>query len=355
MPVVLASDQPSVVVTDRALTDSVEGGFPLTARLVGGPDGGFAGVDLFEQIIDEGTGVAASVRVVNPGYMDANGALIASDAPGVQYFSGVVGSVFVLNAAGYKSIAVAMSAAVGTLTASTDGVVFSQTFATALAGGNGASTLSANTNYLIPGSPQFIKITLTTAGTFAAQRRNVDVPLVIGWQYAGVAGVPAVGGKDATGVAPTANPMVVGGVDPTTGLTRRVQTDPNGNVLLGALLQQGWTPGVYNVNYTSYTTAQASLTAALSAVNPLLVGNIDTYGAVRIPLLARSGVTIVAAESSSARPAIDDVLVQLSLQFRAQLYLLSEILRGTTGEIVDPDVLIAEYLAGGPGTNLIVN
>ena len=115
-------------------------------------------------------------------------------------------------------------------------------------GSVGNNTIPINQTVEIPCVGRYIKITASAA--FAAticlrqgsHFTNANIISISGATpvSTGVSGILAVGGNIANGVAPTANPNLVAGID-TTGLTRRVLTDTAGRVLVSGVTQAGAT------------------------------------------------------------------------------------------------------------------
>ena len=177
---------------------------------------------------------------------DSNKAVILSDAPAPIPLSGNVGTAVLIDTTGYQSLQLTTQALAGTVTTSTDGVTFVALTGTAVGALATTNTIAANTVYAFPCLSRWIKIAITTAGTATAILRAT--PYLAGYANnspinvsqigstavvnGGVAGLLGVGGNIAAGVAPTANPVPIGGVD-SSNLTRRLLTDTSGRVQVG--------------------------------------------------------------------------------------------------------------------------
>lgn len=217
---------------EQNLSNAQSSDSPIFTAITGDPSGDFAGVNLLETAMNTDSGLGFNVNVQNQPLRDANGALIISDAPGVQQLSGPPGGTFVLWMGGYKSLAVTVPTGI-TLTffGSVDGVSYSTMTGILVSGTNGwVSGIGGTSNFLIPASTPWIKLIISAAGTISVCRRNVDIPAFLGVANSGLATAfaPVVGGPVATGIAPTNNPVLAAGWDGT--LTRTVRTDTIGRV-----------------------------------------------------------------------------------------------------------------------------
>ena len=207
---------------------------PIFTAITGDPSGDFAGINLFEAAMDTGSSLGFNVRVQNQPTQDQNGALIISDAPNVQQLSGPAGASFVVWMGGYKSLAVAVPSGMTlTPTGSVDGTVYSAIVGIVAAGSGGwVASIGGTSSFLIPALTPWIKLSINVAGTITICRRNVDIPTTLGGINSGIATafVPAVGGNVASGIAPTANPVLTAGSDGT--LTRTIRTDTLGKPII---------------------------------------------------------------------------------------------------------------------------
>ena len=235
-------------VTEANLTNAQSNDQPVFTVITGDPSGDFAGVNILEKLVDTMGDLALNARVVNPQKVDAQNALVLSDAPASINLIGPVGSVFLIDTTGYQSINITTQAAAGTVTASDDLITFSALSGAPRVLGALTSSIAATAGYSFPVVARWMKIVLTTAGSATAYLRAT--PWVGAYQSspsnnvaqlagtapvtAGVAGTLAVGGNVAAGLAPTANPIVGAGVD-SGGLTRRVLTDVTGRLQVASV------------------------------------------------------------------------------------------------------------------------
>ena len=224
---------------------------PFFAAITGDPSGDFAGVNLIEQVMTDGSGLQFNVKLVNPVKLDAVGAGILSDAPAPIQINGAVNQFIVIDTTGYQSLNITTQTLAANVFASNDGITWSVLTGAPLVLGAMVTAVAANTSYSFPCIARYIRFTPTTAGTATIYLRaqpwngsyTVTVPTGVAQnniaQYGGsavvnggLAGVISVGGNVAAGVAPTVNAVMVGGID-TSGLTRRALTDTSGRLNVG--------------------------------------------------------------------------------------------------------------------------
>ena len=196
------------------------------------------------------TGITTPTGARVPLKGDAQGNLAVSDAPPTQVMSGVaVGSIVSFwDTTGYQSVAVQVIVAGGatiTYEASNTGAdwVLIPGVQVSTLGGGLVQTSTTAVLLHFPAIAKFFRARISTASvlcTVASTLRSQPVSVTntqVGTNLAaisgtapvtaGVAGMQAVGGNIAAGTAPTANPVLAGGID-TAGLTRRLLTDPSG-------------------------------------------------------------------------------------------------------------------------------
>ena len=244
VPVVLASDQSPVTITDPVTVGATSSDAPIFTAITGDPNGDFAGINLLEQAMNSSGDLGFNVRVQNPLAADANNAAIPSDIPQTLTFSGPVGAIWLIDTKNYQSVEFSTQALVGTVTASSDLINWISLSGVNLTLGPLVSALTANSAFWFPAAARYIRVTVTTAGSATAILRQTpwnagyvanattNVAQIGGTATvsAGVAGMLAVGGNIAAGTAPTANPIYVAGLD-TTAKTRPLLTDPAGHLL----------------------------------------------------------------------------------------------------------------------------
>ncbi len=120
---------------------------------------------------------------------------------------------------------------------------------------------------------------------------------------AGVAGLLAVGGNIAAGVAPTAGPVYVAGLD-TGGKTRPILTDPAGNPQTVGTVAAGVV-----VNTAAITTGT---TIPPAAGSPVVTGGVDSGLVVRRVLVDQTGAPVVAMQGSTpATQSVPELLTQI--------------------------------------------
>ena len=298
---------------------------PLNVSITGDPNGDFAGVNILEQVVTDGTGLAINTRVLNPPKADAQGAAIPSDC--VTVFSGFlsIGQFLLIDTQGYASIQVtATNPYVGAMTYAGDQVNWLQAYGYDPYAWNSISTTSIGRTITWPSFARYFRLTTTVAGYVtiilraapllqAVQATNLSSISGNGAVTAGVVGLLAVGGNVAPGVARTSNPIPVSGVD-AANITRTLLTDTVGRPQIAGV-DTGGTP-------------HAILT--------------DTVGNVYVTM----------GSGTAAGPSVTELLQQLLAQEQANsLYLynavqlLYQLVTNTSASAVDePDVLVADFL-----------
>jgi hypothetical protein len=221
----------------------------ITATVVGNT-GTIPTTNLLAMSFDSSSGVQQNVNVANL-KLDTTSALVLSDAPAPILISGGVGQVVIIDTIGYQSLNVTTETLTATTFSSNDKVTWSALSCAPLALGSLVTSIAANTGYTLPCVARYIRFTITAAGTATAYLRNQPWPAPYATptgnastniaQFGGVAqlnggvgGSQAVGGTVAVGSAPTANPILIGTVDPSN-LTRRVQSDTTGRLNVNIL------------------------------------------------------------------------------------------------------------------------
>jgi hypothetical protein len=200
------------------------------------------------QSYDPVTGVTQYITVQGGLNKDANNGLILSDAPAPIRIAGPISTLLVIDTQGYQSFNITTQAMAGSVTCSNDGITWSALTGTPISYGTLTSSITANAGFSFPCMARYVRISVTTAGTATVFLRNQpwigtytnSVPSSVSNSNlaqvngnttvtGGVNGVLAVGGNIAVGVTPTANPVLVAGVDTST-LTRRLLTDTSGRI-----------------------------------------------------------------------------------------------------------------------------
>lgn len=237
----------SAPINDAQLMGAQTQDQPIFTAIAGDPSGDWNGQNLLELLMDDGQMYSLGTRLTNVA-TDINKALIISDAPQPIRFGGVTGYIYTIDTTGYQSlnITTGVGFAANVTTSDELGGVWSALTGTPRVLGTYVSAVAASLGYSFPVVARFIRFTLTSPGTATAYLRSTP------WQAnyttsvptgtasnniaqlagsappsAGVAGVFPVGGNIATGVAPTANPVYVAGID-TGGKTRPILTDTSG-------------------------------------------------------------------------------------------------------------------------------
>lgn len=252
-------------------------------------------VDMLSLAMDKANNTPLNVEVVK---QPANPSTPVADvvATGVLFLQNTIGNALPANAGSFVSVAlgghttVAVHLLTNTLSSaitiqhSTDGLVWvtAQTCLNVNASTWAGSTIAAATTgtFLVPVvGTGFFRVVCQSAVTGSASvvLRATVAPMQSVWQNlmwinstavvtAGVAGMLAVGGNIAPGVAPTANPVLTAGIDGG-GLTRSIKTNTSGQVVIDGIVGQG----------------------IAATGNPLLMGGVDSATLTRRLLTDTSG------------------------------------------------------------------
>jgi len=189
-------------------------------------------------------GAQAQVQV------NEQGGIVLADGVTLQGLRSSIGSILVFDTTGYASVCIQITGTwVGTITFQTANDPSNWASAIGWTTGSAQAPISNTTGnnvFVFPTYAKFFRVAFTgyTSGIAnviavlrAQQAANtVSTPNVNSAQIsgtatvtAGVAGLQAVGGNIAPGVAPTSNPVPIGGTDGS--LTRRILTDTAGNLM----------------------------------------------------------------------------------------------------------------------------
>jgi len=191
---------------------------------------------------------------------DTSGALIPSDSAIATPTPTLLVTTAVpitIDTTGYQTVSITTGTFAGTISGSNDGVTFTTITGYSLSTNLTLTAMVATSNYVFPITQRFLRFTATTSGTLTYYLRqqpfsnpNVNVQQIAGATTTagsaqiginllnlagtglvtgGVAGTLGIGSAAAVGVAPTSNPLLAGGSDPS-GLTRRLSSDPLGGL-----------------------------------------------------------------------------------------------------------------------------
>lgn len=250
---------------EHVIIDEIGGGAGVTDPV----EGHHTGLVDLRYAMDKFNQMPLYTEIANPEKRDEFGAMIPSDAPKQIVWNSISASQpLVIDTAGYQSIAIHKSTAgIITPTTSNDGQTwFAVMGATVTAPQTMTATLPAATGiYIFPVTGRFFRLVgpasavqctiylrctpMVPLGTIGAVTTVSTVTTLTQFGgtnivTAGLAGMLAVGGNVATGIAPTANPVQIGGVDAgrlyTPGMvaanltpkTRRALVDEQGRFIL---------------------------------------------------------------------------------------------------------------------------
>ena len=341
-------------VIDLATVSAKTSESPQFVAITGDPSGDFAGVNLLEQAMTDGTGLQVNVKEQFPPLRDVRGAAIPSDAPPSTVLFLGANSPQTIDTTGYQSVVFQQTAAVAiTVAHSNDGVNFQAVFGVALTGSaaalSSATAATANLIYAFPVAARYMRFSAASATSAIVYLRQTPYS-----SYA-TAGLPAVtvssgavtvSGTVAVGTAASANPVPLGGADYNSA-TRRIQTDTNGNTQVVGQLPSGYQLGAYNVKYSGFTSSVNAITATLSTVSPVMVGGVDASGAAKILQTDAYGAMLHrGAPSAPNSQSIEELLYQILATLRVLThYTYEQQLRdGFRNTADEPDVLMADYM-----------
>lgn len=260
---VSASNPLPVSVAELAAAKSSDS--PVGVFVTGDPNGDFAGISIIEQLVDDGSGLAFSVRVINPpNKVDANGAVIISDCPTPIVMRGVNGSVFLVDTQGYQSFQIGIAGSSPNISpALSNDLISFATCPTASVSGGGTigvlsnNLLSSGLNFIGPILGRYLRLTFGGGGSATLHLRSlpltgaVRADLAIAGNAAiaaGNAGSLATGGAVASGASALgANfPLIVAGVDAAlsaagvaTPIVRSLKADSLGRLVTAPLEDKG--------------------------------------------------------------------------------------------------------------------
>jgi len=352
----VAVSNTNLSVTDSILAAAQSTDNPIKVSITGDESGDFAGVNILEQVVSDGTGIAFNTRTLNAPKVDVNNAQIPSDAPPSATLYLGVNVPQMIDTTGYQSVVFQQSAAVAiTVTQSNDGVNFTavlgiQMTATATAYAS-ATAATASAVYAFPVAARYMRFQAATATSLIVYLRQTPFA-----SYASF-GLPSVvissgtvtantQGGTAVGAAPATNPNLVAGTD-YNGLVRRIQTDTNGNSQVVGQLPQGYQVGAYNVTYSGHTSSINPITATLSTVNPVMMGGVDQANTARRIQTDPFGAPLVkGVPSSPAQQSIEELLTQILGTLRVLTHYTYEgqLRDGFRSSADEPDSMLADYL-----------
>ena len=265
---------------DQAIANAQTTDGSLSVSIAGDPSGDFAGVNILEQVVNDGTGLFLNTRVQNPVKTDLNNATVLSDAPPSTILILNPNVPQVIDTQGYQTVIFQQLGAVAvTVTHSNDNSTFSTVLGLPLSasGGTFASATAATANLIsaFPVAARYMRFSAATATTLVIYLRQQPFSSFVGFgnstvTVSGTAAVTA-SGTIAVGTTASANPVPVGGFDGT-GLTRRfltdtagqVQTDVNNQLYNGAVYTEQFLP--LRVEQIHTTRGQDSLQDLLAQI-----------------------------------------------------------------------------------------
>jgi len=347
----------SLPTQDQTLQGAQSTDNPIKVSITGDESGDFAGVNILEQVVTDGTGLAINTRTLNPPKLDANNAAIPSDAPPSTILYLGVNSPQTIDTTGYQTVVFQQQvAAAVTVTHSNDGVNFQAVLGLPLSAAAGtlssATAATANLVSAYPVAARYMRFSSATATSLIIYLRQTPFASYTGYVNQTITASNTTGNV-AVGTVASGNPVSIGGAD-YNAIVRRIQTDTNGNTQVVGQLPSGYQVGAYNVTYGGYTQSINPITATLSSVNPVMVGGTDATGAAKRLQTDAFGVPLVrGAPSTPATQSLEDLLTQILGTLRVLThYVYEEQLRdGFRSAADEPDIMLADYL--NPASTLI--
>ena len=334
-------------VQDQTLQAAQSTDAPINVSITGDPSGDFAGVNILEQVVSDSTGLAFNTRTLNAPKVDANNAAIPSDAPPSTTLYLGVNVPQTIDTTGYQTVVFQQTAAVAiTVTHSNDGVNFQSVLGVPLSAVastyTSATAATAQAVYAFPVAARYMRFTAVTQTSVIIYLRQTPFA-----SYAGY-GTPTIiaTGNIAPGTAASGSPVPIGGADYNS-ITRRIQTDTNGNTQVVGQLPSGYQVGAYNVTYGGYTQSINPITSTLSSVNPVMMGGTDPTGAARRVQTDMFGtLQMRGAQATPAQQSIEDLLTQILGVLRVLTHYKYEeqLLAGFRSTADEPDTMLADYL-----------
>jgi hypothetical protein len=363
----VAVSNTNLSVTDSILAAAQSTDNPIKVSITGDETGDFAGVNILEQVVSDGTGIAFNTRTLNAPKVDVNNAQIPSDAPPSATLYLGLNTPQMIDTTGYQSVVFQQTAAVSvTVTQSNDGVNFVAIMGipTSASGGAYVSSTAATAQavYAYPISARYMRFQSAAQTSLIVYLRQIPFA-----SYAGLA-LPSVAissgtvtantqGGTAVGSAPATNPNLVAGTD-YNGLTRRIQTDVNGNSQVVGQLPQGYQVSTYNVTYGPYTQSINPITVALSSVNPVMVGGVDqTLTARRIQTDTFGSPLVRGSPSAVGQQSLEELLTQIlgTLRVLTHYKYEEQLMAGFRSTADEPDMMLADYLNPASSLNNMTN
>jgi hypothetical protein len=252
VPVVIASDQPAVSTTDTTLAAAQTTDGSISTFISGDPNGDFAGVNILEQVVTDGTGLFLNTRLQNPVKTDLNNATVLSDAPPSTILVLAPNQPQIIDTTGYQTVVFQQTvAAAVTVTHSNDGATYSSVLGLPLSAtaGTYSGTTAATANLIsaFPVAARYMRFSSATLTNVIIYLRQQPFASFAG--YGNQTVTASVSGTAAVGATTAANPVLVGGVD-SGALVRRVltdtagqlQTDVNNQLYNGAIYTEQFLP-----------------------------------------------------------------------------------------------------------------
>jgi hypothetical protein len=233
-----------------ALAQTTDGS--ISTFISGDPNGDFAGVNILEQVVTDGTGLFLNTRTQNPVKTDLNNATVLSDAPPSTILVLAPNQPQIIDTTGYQTVVFQQTvAAAVTVTHSNDGATYSSVLGLPLSAtaGTYSGTTAATANLIsaFPVAARYMRFSSATLTTVIIYLRQQPFASFAG--YGNQTVTASVSGTAAVGATTAANPVLVGGVDSgalvrrvLTDTTGQLQTDVNNQLFNGAIYTEQFLP-----------------------------------------------------------------------------------------------------------------
>jgi len=308
-------------VADPVLANAQTNDAPISVFVSGDPAGDFAGINLLEQVMTDGTGLAINTRSLNQQTLktDASNALIPSDAPAALEIELINGGQYILDTTGYQTILIQQQT-LGSyvfLDQSNDNVNFTPASAVQLLGNQQSfpspytQAVFSQAMYAIPVAARYIRFTATTTTT-------VDLAIYL----------------------------------------RQIPFNSY-QTYFSVNLPQGAQLGGYNQTINPNGTANAAFNAqGGTAPNPTLISGIDQTSAIRAVKTDGVGMQYVrGAPTQVGQQSIEELLTQIlgTLRVLTHYKYEEQLMAGIRSSADEPDNMLADYLNPASTLNNMTN
>ena len=175
LPVVLATDQAVIQVSEVNAALSHSSDFPEFTAITGDPSGDFANVDFMSALFDPSLGLSLSANIVNQPKQDSVGAILNSDAPSPIILSGKsVNQILVIDTQNYQTLQVGCNGFGASVFGSNDLINWTPLYGYVPAYAPLLTTaVSGTAQYIFPCTSRYIRFVVNTVGNGVAFLRSI--------------------------------------------------------------------------------------------------------------------------------------------------------------------------------------